>query len=329
MKKTIFLTLIILPALIFAQKVVLIEQFTNASCGSCAEYTPQVVQYADSHNDNIISIVYHGPYPGLDSMYTESAEDVNSRMDFYNIFSVPTSFVDGTFFQGSSFDLLQNIDDTLSHRMLATASYNISFQDIVINETNVRGNIRVENSDSDVINTIFLHIALVEKLVLKSSYISSPGSNSETKYNYVVRKLLNSANGNRINFIDNEGSISIDWNTNNFKNIEQLRIVAFVQDTLTKEVYQSAYFDPFINTTIHKQIEIEKIYPIPSSDVINLTINQHIYVTNLSIFDVQGKLIQKKNLSNYNGVYKCSINELKPGIYFMNLENKSYKIIKK
>lgn len=263
-------TLFCLTTIGHTQKLVLIEQFTNASCGSCATYTPQVIQFADGNPDEVITIAYHLPFPGLDSMYFESKNDVDGRMEFYDIISVPTSIVDGNYFAGSSFNLLSEIDVIITERAAMISGFSIDFKNINFSQNTIGGQIKVRKDDTSNVENINLHIVLVEKLVLKSAYSAVPGTNNENKYNYVMRKMLPSANGNNLSFTNNIADVLFSWEQNNFKNEEELRIIAFLQHTETKEIVQANYYD--INeTTINSGFTAEEIslYPNPVKGFLN------------------------------------------------------------
>lgn len=328
MKNFLFLILFV-PSLAFAQKLVLIEQFTNASCGSCANYTPQVVQYADENSDKVQLITYHGPYPGRDSMYTENSEDIDIRMSYYELFSVPSSIIDGNHFKGSSFSLLQNINETIPLRFSDETDYFIDFENVSLVGKYVSGNINVIKSDEIENSNTTLYIALVEKIIFKSDYASSPGSNSETKYSYVVRKMLSNPYGEFIEFDENSFDLFFDYNTNNFKDLNKMRVVAFIQDNDTKEIYQSNYIDvsPTLSINYNNNSKIQ-VFPNPVNEILKISIDQSFSEVHLNIYDVQGKIIEKLNIEGKKGVYEHNVSKLEKGMYFIQMKDQYYKFIK-
>jgi len=304
-----------------AQKYVLIEQFTNASCGSCAIYTPQIIQFADANPDEVITIAYHMPFPGLDSMYFESKDDVDARMEFYDINSVPSSIVDGNYFAGSSYNLLSDIDNTIEERAAINSIFQIEFQNIDLIENSIDGMISVNKSFTTNMENIYLQIVFVERLVLKSSYMEVPGNNSENKYNYVMRKMLPTAN---LSFTNNIAVFQFNGELSNLKNNDELRIVAFLQSTENKEILQAEYYDIIKTKQLFPTYDEEiMLFPNPVGDYINIAINQSIYDTRLSIYDIQGILVDKINIKMMSGVYRYNTDNLKPGLYIIKMENKS------
>lgn len=51
-----------------AKRWVLIEEFTNASCGPCASQNPGFHNYLQKNMNNVIPIVHRTSWPGADVM---------------------------------------------------------------------------------------------------------------------------------------------------------------------------------------------------------------------------------------------------------------------
>jgi len=93
---------VILSAGVYAQsqRLVLLEHFTQASCGPCATYNPSIHSLLVANPDKITSINYHTSWPGYDPMYNHNTVDNAARTSFYNVSSVPNSVLDGNFYNG-------------------------------------------------------------------------------------------------------------------------------------------------------------------------------------------------------------------------------------
>ena len=98
MNRILFLTLIMsLSAAMYAQfdRMVLLEEFTQASCGPCASQNPGFNALLQENTDIATSIKYQVWWPGYDPMYEHNTSDVDTRVDYYGITGVPHALMDG------------------------------------------------------------------------------------------------------------------------------------------------------------------------------------------------------------------------------------------
>ena len=109
MKKFTFLSLIpVLFAFLFSQalfgqersqRMVLLEQFTNASCGPCASENPTIVSLHNTNATKMALIFYHVNWPGAsDPMYTANPSELKTMVSYYNVgaVGVPYAVLDGS-----------------------------------------------------------------------------------------------------------------------------------------------------------------------------------------------------------------------------------------
>jgi len=83
-----------------SNRTILVENFIQASCNPCAYYNQEMQNFFDTTELSIISLNYHTAFPGEDIMYLQNPEDIDERMEFYNINEIPISVIDGNYFQG-------------------------------------------------------------------------------------------------------------------------------------------------------------------------------------------------------------------------------------
>ena len=79
---SLMLAMIITVASAQSQRLVLIEQFSNASCPTCGTYSPPVANYVHAHTADVVMITYHTNFPHFDSLYFENPLEVNNRVAF-------------------------------------------------------------------------------------------------------------------------------------------------------------------------------------------------------------------------------------------------------
>jgi hypothetical protein len=83
-----------------SQRLVLLEHFTQASCGPCATVNPGLHTLLTANPDKITSIMVHTSWPGYDPMYNHNTADAGARTSYYSVNSVPHSVLDGNFYNG-------------------------------------------------------------------------------------------------------------------------------------------------------------------------------------------------------------------------------------
>lgn len=243
MKKNLLILALVFGANIAfsQQRLVFAESFSQASCGPCAAQNPAFKALLEANSGKIIAIKYQVSWPGFDPMYNQNPLEIDSRSDYYGITGVPDRVLDGVNTNitqsaiNTNYDAGSPINVTMSHTLSADFS-----------SANVSLTIDAPTSWS-VSNTV-LHVAMVEK---KISFASAPGSNGEKEFHDVMRKMLPNQNGTPVdmaNFTNDNGSQTFTFNNvaipTYIYDLSQIRFIAWVQNTSTKEVYQAAVTEP-------------------------------------------------------------------------------------
>jgi len=221
------------------QKIVLIEDFSNVSCAPCvtSNITLRSLQ-ASYTSEKLVIVKFPANFPSPhDPMYLANEGDSDSRLSYYNIFSTPTIIIDGInkTLATDSMSIKAIIDPSL----LNIPKFSIEVEDSISGQTIfVKGKIKLlENSGIDF-NSLVLHTVIIES---KIEYSSPPGSNGETEFDDVMRKMLPSNTGFSISNIETEGKINFSFESaiNSSWNKDRLETIVYVQQTNSKEVYQA------------------------------------------------------------------------------------------
>jgi hypothetical protein len=334
-KGKLFITLMMfyVAAKGFAQpRMVLVEQFTNSGCPSCAGNTPVVAAYVNANPANSIMLAHHTAFPYLDSMYYENAMQSNQRVAYYSIGAVPNSRVDGNAFSGNLVPVLNSV---IPARSMVLPRYQVNFTIANLTNNNVTATVAFSSTDAANMNeNLVAHIVVVEKKVLKSSYVCCAGANSETEYPWVVRHMLPDGDGTILanKFLGGIDNVSVSWNANNIKDFNELRIVAFVQNNTTGEVYQAAITNPSVISGLNDHFADKATIFSINNPVINgefkLMLNQAVRNKTLQLIDALGNSIYRETLSLDKGIYIFQ-KELRAGIYFIGLDSDNSKIYQK
>ncbi len=308
MKKILSIVLfLVLTTVAFGQKKVLIEQFSNASCVICATYSPQVHDFGKQNEANAVIISYHTSFPYThDSMHFENPQDANARVSYYGVTGTPYTHLDGGFYKAPSSQAV----NSLFQKMGESFNQSPAFQPTIEFK-----NFRIENNEAkarvifrglDMFHNLDMrgHIALVEKVVPKSAYAASPGSNSEQEYSNVMRQMYKAtSNGHKLAFTQQDpfDSVEVAFPVTNVKSQKQLRIVAFMQDDGDKRVHTANFEDLEINnppTSVQEVNGVKTIWsynPIAKNYVLTFDKAQ---TGSIIIHDITGKLITTLEIDN-------------------------------
>lgn len=315
------------PMVSYGQKVVLIEQFTNSGCPPCAVYTPQVKQFVDQ-TPGVVMIAYHPSFPYSDSMYFDNPVDNTDRVSFYGISSTPSSVFEGNVFTGPTAFLLPNLSAMVNSRQSIPALYGIQFLNVSISGNQLTASIEFTSfSGSNQSAPLNAFLVATEHLVLKSSYNASPGANTETEYPYVMRKMFPNANGTVLQNrqLNGKDTISISWTVSKFKDISELRLVAFVQHINSREVLQAGMATPQISTGITEESNNSEmnfqVIPNPASNEIVVTIPETIKSDDLFLFSMRGERIKVPFEKSGENDFRASIKSVPNGVYYLRVHS--------
>ena len=220
-----------------SQRLVLAEEFTNASCGPCAGQNPAFDALLQQNTDKITSIKYHMSWPGTDPMYTHNPADNNARKNLYSINGVPHVHVDGNWWNGMPSGVNQYLINTaaaIPSPFDMQVQYELSEDESKINVT------AYVNATQNVSGNLKLFLVVIEKHI---HFTSPPGYNGEKDFYNVMKKILPTKTGLKLETSIDSGEYFIaesSWELANVYNNDELSVVAFIQDMTTKEVYQAA-----------------------------------------------------------------------------------------
>jgi hypothetical protein len=160
--------------------------------------------------------------------------EVSSRVNYYSVPDIPYSRLDGLNVGMVDQTILNNrctvsspFTISLSHRL--SANYDSIYVAMAITAT--------QNTPAG----LKAHIAVIEKNI----HFSTPPSNGEKDFFYIMKKMLPDSNGTTMPAMNTGQSFTIQaaWKLKNVYNIEELAVVGFIQDNATKEVKQAGFSD--------------------------------------------------------------------------------------
>lgn len=228
------------PNLFATDKIVLIEDFANVSCVPCVT-SNKIIEHlvnAEFGTSKLIAIKYPTNFPSpVDPFFLANSADCNARMGYYNILFAPTTIINGNLRPTStdSIDVKDKIysEFTKVPTFIINVSGNINGSDYTISiSVNVKD---ISNID---FSKLVLHTVVTETNI---EFATPPGSNGETKFYDVMRKMLPTNQGESLSAINQPGvynfqrqlTLNSAWITSN------IHTVVFIQNKDTKEIYQA------------------------------------------------------------------------------------------
>jgi len=232
-----------------SQRIVIAEEFTNASCPPCASQNPAFNALLDANSTKIVSIKYQTNWPGTDPMNAQTNSMVAPRVTYYGVTGVPHAIVDGVpvandcgAYLGAPACLSQaEIDNRYAvaspFDLALSHSYNSTYDSI-----NITAIITCTQVAS---GTFVLQTGVIEEEVI---FATAPGSNGEKDFYGVMRLMVPSSTGTAlatswtvgqtqtINYTVKVPTYIYDKNT--------LAVVAFIQNNTGKAIAQSALSEP-------------------------------------------------------------------------------------
>lgn len=218
------------------RRIVLLEEATNASCAPCAQNNPKLQEFFSTHFGGVVSVRYHAWWPGPnDPMYLENTVDNRARIGYYGINAVPNYVMDGINYgvPGDPDAMVSQMWERLNVPPPVKISVErLSRRDSLICTVSIIGAEPVSGAN------LLLRTAIIERLIV---YPTPPGSNGETEFADVMRKMLPDATGIPVASVAPGDTlrhtlgceIGASWNPND------LAVVAWLQNDDTKEVLQA------------------------------------------------------------------------------------------
>ncbi len=285
--KLLILSVLLLPFVVFSQtqRLVLIEEATNASCGPCASQNPAFDALLNQNRDKITAIKYHWYFPGYDPMHLHNVAENNARVSYYGINGVPTAVLDGVIPSGSGFGypgapsgFTQNL---INQAYSVPSPFSIDLYHYLSPAQDIINVVMRITAEQDITGSFKAQIAVIEKVI---QFTSAPGSNGEKTFYDVMKKMLPNHLGTSIPAAWEQGDYVIfsqSWKLANIYNMAQLGVVGFIQEGGTKNVMQAA------------NSESEPFEPLFANDaaIFNLT--------NLTATNCFGKYSPTITLANY------------------------------
>jgi thiol-disulfide isomerase/thioredoxin len=222
-----------------SQRLILIEEFTNASCGPCAAANPafNALLQQTANVEKIVAVKYQTNWPGFDPMNVQTQAEVGPRVTYYGVTGVPNAEMDGNAWNGHPANFTQTM---INNEYAVAASFTMDVHHTLSTDfDSIYISVTVTATDN-VTGTLVLHTVILEDLI---EFDAAPGSNGETEFYNVMRKMLPNSSGT---------TLLGTWPTGYSQtftfavplpsyiyNFDQISVVSWVQNNANKNVLQA------------------------------------------------------------------------------------------
>ncbi len=276
---------------------VLLEHFTNMSDNLSSSANTLVNAISSGKKGDMINIQYHTNFPGPDPFYDYNPGDASARILFYGLMRAPYTFLDG----GTKKDFANIYDDDIAKidnnditkRSLINSKFAISLDPVISGGIlSIKGQITaLEDINAD---NLALFLAVTEK-ENKDNYTGAQG---EKIFYNVFRKFVPDAGGIIMKNSWTKGEVvSIaekTWPVEKILRASDIEIVAFLQNAVTKEIYQAfSVIKPNVIVGIEDpglgKPGAFALYPNPARDKITIAFEKPLTTeADIIIYDFRG-----------------------------------------
>lgn len=307
-------------------KSVLFEHFTNQSSVASISANKELYKIMDLAGIDAYSIQYHTSFPGTDTMNMRNSQDPANRVLYYGVGTVPECIMDGGIDARYKYDFvnrLPNMED-VSIRSLIDPDFDLEITS-QYSVPLISGNVKVKPRKDMANRNISLYIAVVEDITVQS------GTTTLVYYN-VLKKFLPTAGGTplKANWATND-VVTIDyfWDSQYIYNSDKVKIVAYIQDEQTREVYQVNMLkvSPIVSVRLVADFNnklVSRLYPNPVVNTATIEFNEGLQKElTAQIVDRNGRILNTTALQKGISEYIVDFTGYPNGLYFIQIIGQS------
>lgn len=308
-------------------KKVLIEHFTNAGDTFCrSTINEEFNSLINVNNEDIVDIQYHMGYPSADTFYYLNPGPSDAREYYYSLPDIPYGIIDGgrdgshKYFLNYCEEEFEQIDLTLA--ALADNKFDLDVftsaaGNLLIIEVGVKA---LEDMEE---KSLTLQVAVVERIIK-----DVVGENGERRFESVLRDMVPNAQGTSYARSWTSGDNlyeRFEWQYQDVFDAEELRVVVFIQDDNTKEIFQAEFDNPYSYSKTEEGAVDEignktMIYPNPAYDRLSVRFKEPLRNTAmLQLLDNTGRTIAMKQLQGGELFTDLSLDGMDSGLYIVRL----------
>jgi len=310
---------------------VLLEHFTNTSDLENSDAAAMVNTIALNKTEDVINIQYHTNFPGADPFYDTNPGDASARILFYGLIKTPYTFIDGgtgkDFANISDYNLASIDSNDVTRRSLINPRFDISMNPTVSGSVLTIENGQITALEDINTDNLTLYLAVTEK-----ENRDVVGANGDTIFYNVFRKFIPDAGGQNLKTSWTIGeSVPFpeqSWLIENIKNSADIEVIAFIQNNITKQLYQASS-DTIQNIIVGIEDLFQgkggdfALYPNPAVNRFTIAFEEPLtHDVDIRIYDMRGSVIADYKAGSGSTEFTIENPALKEGIYLVRVSLK-------
>ncbi len=304
-------------------KLAVLEHFTNSSDENSFYADIQVDSYASQNRSEVVDIQYHTAYPGEDPMNQNNPGMVSTRAGNLGVGLVPYAVLDGGTGEIYRYDFSSNEEipgsEELDLLSLSIPSFEIDLE-VDWTETDLTAYTTVSCNVPSYSDYIQLYVVVMESLV--TTY---EGTNGDMEFRNVALDILPTPGGKLLGENWYEGvsmNLTNQWTYKPYvEDVDDLIVVAFVQDRNTREILQAAVSYKTTPTGIgdrYSEISELMVYPNPAKDQLYVNLGSRSDHSGImEVYDLSGRMVLNLETQPGYQIFSLDVQELPGGMYLI------------
>ena len=301
----------------------LLEYFTNAASEEARIADERIDTFSSRYADHVICLQYHVDYPGEDAMNQNNPFPPSTRSFSYGVQKVPYAVLNGGVSPGTRFDFIdppQGPDEEgLRKESLEIPLFDVDLQ-VDYLENSLDAQIKVTCTADTFISSVQLYLVVIEREV--TAY---KGLNQDTLFRNVVLDMLPSPAGKLLGGEWSRGeteTLTYSWEyAETLEDIEDLSVVAFVQDRDNRQVMQAEAKPHTPGVGIRHGEKLPgplAVFPNPALNDLYVRLGTpSVKQGELVLVDLSGRVVLQQPMEPELRFYHLDISQLSRGIYMI------------
>jgi Secretion system C-terminal sorting domain len=277
---------------------------------------------------NVIDLQYHTAFPGPDPFNEDNPAVPGARVFYYGLSAVPYTILNGGTKLQHRFDyVIRPLNpNTVLVESLSDSKFSIGLNSWITGNT-LEVKASVFALEDIPATELTIQIAVVERTVTGVT-----GGNGETSFESVVKAMLPDAAGTTVYQAwdkDEPRFVNQSWELMNVYDPTELRVVAFIQNEATGEVYQ-AFIDTVGTYTAIHELEPggpEKsfmVFPNPATETARIRFfRETTEEITLQLYNNVGSLVSVKTIPAGTTETEMPVEQYPDGLYVLRLMSRN------
>ncbi len=313
-------------------RTVLIEHFSSMAGSPDNKTENQAIR--DLANQptgaELVVINYHTSADGPDYFNQINPAEPDARALYYGIDATPRAVIDGSQNGNENKPFSAWGETYYSQRTLQISPFEINITTPDLGDGKLHLNATVTALSNEINNDITIHVAIVaDSLPASEIPFNGIASGEESFYSTLLKMLPDAVGTQVVGGLPLGQTVNVEstWDpvdilNNGSLDPNNLRVVVFVQDNLSKKVHQAQWITPAINLILAVE-ELEDgnriaLYPNPADSRLFVSTTQPLgRAADVLILDVTGKVIQRQQLPAGGQRFEIATSDFTPGIYYL------------